>query len=78
MTCHICGGRFEKVVTSLPFKVGTDSIVILKNLPVMQCRNCPECLIEDAVMERIDAILKRVDANTELEILGYPASSLSA
>ena len=49
MTCHICGGQFEKVLTSLPLKVGADSIVILKNLPVLQCRNCPEYLIEDPV-----------------------------
>ncbi len=73
MTCHICGGRFENLVTSLPFKVGLDSIVILKGLPVLQCRNCPEYLIEDAVMERIDAILSRVDAVAELEILRYVA-----
>jgi hypothetical protein len=30
-------------------------------------------LIEDAVMERIDAILSRVDALAELEILSYVA-----
>ena len=71
MMCHICGGRFEKVVTNLPFKVGDQCTVILKNLPVLQCRNCPEYLIEDAVMERIDAILSRVDAATEIEVLHY-------
>ncbi len=49
MTCYLCGGHFEKVVTSPPFQVGTDSIVILKNTPVLQCHNCSEYLIEDAV-----------------------------
>lgn len=56
MTCHICGGKLEKVTTNLPFKVDDNSIVIIKSLPVLQCRNCSEYLIEDAVMARVDVI----------------------
>ncbi len=73
MICHICGGKLESLTTSLPFKVDDSSIVIVKDLPVLQCRNCSEYLIEDAVMEKIDAILSRVDAVAELEILRYVA-----
>ena len=73
MTCHVCGGDLEKLVTDLPFKVDDDRIVIIKDLPVLQCRNCSEYVIEDAVMERVDAILARVDTTAELEILSYVA-----
>ncbi len=73
MTCHVCGGKLERLVTSLPFKVDESSIVIIRDLPVLQCRNCSEYVIEDAVMERIDAILSRVDAVAEVEILRYVA-----
>jgi YgiT-type zinc finger domain-containing protein len=73
MTCHVCGGELERLTTSLPFKMDEGSIVIIKDLPVLQCRNCSEYLIEDAVMEKIDAILSRVDAVAELEILRYVA-----
>ncbi len=73
MTCHVCGGRLEKLTTNLPFKVDDSSIVIIKSLPVLQCRNCSEYLIEDAVMARVDAILSRIDASAELEILSYVA-----
>jgi YgiT-type zinc finger domain-containing protein len=73
MTCHICGGKLERLITNLPFKVDDNSIVIIKDLPVLQCRNCSEYLIEDAVMERIDAILSHVDTVAELEILRYVA-----
>jgi len=73
MTCHVCGGKLEGLITSLPFKVDDSSIVIIKDLPVLQCRNCSEYLIEDAVMEKIDGILSRVDAVAELEILRYVA-----
>jgi len=73
MTCHICGGALEKLVTDLPFKVAQSRIVIIKSLPVLQCRNCSEYVIDDAVMEKVDEILARVDATVELEILSYVA-----
>jgi YgiT-type zinc finger domain-containing protein len=47
MTCHVCGSQFEEVLTNLPFKVGAESLVVLKNTPVLQCRNCPEYLLEE-------------------------------
>ncbi len=70
MNCHNCGGRLEKVITDLPFKI-SDSIIIIKKLPVLQCQNCNEYLIEDIVMEKVDGILDKVDKTAELEILSY-------
>lgn len=71
MNCHNCGGKLEKVATDLPFKIKSDSIVIIKKLPVQQCQNCSEYLIEDSVMEKVDNILNKVDKTAELEILSY-------
>jgi YgiT-type zinc finger domain-containing protein len=71
MICHICGGKLEKMVTDLPFKINGDSIVIVKRLPVLQCVNCSEYVIEDEVMQKVDSILNRIDATAELEILNY-------
>lgn len=73
MICHNCGGKLEKVITNLPFKIRYDSIVIIKKLPILQCQNCHEYLIEDPVMEKIDYILGKVDETAELEILSYAA-----
>lgn len=71
MICHNCGGKLEKLVTNLPFKISYDSIVIIKGLPVLQCANCGEYLIEDQVMERVDSILSKIDKTAELEVLSY-------
>ncbi len=71
MKCHNCGGELEKVNTDLPFKIRQNSIVILKKLPVLQCANCNEYLIEDPVMEKIDESLDKISSSTELEILNY-------
>ncbi|OHB73887.1 MAG: YgiT-type zinc finger domain-containing protein [Planctomycetes bacterium RBG_16_55_9] len=71
MTCHNCGGSLENLITNLPFKVSVDCIIIIKGLPVLQCPNCGEYVIEDQVMEKIDIILNKIDTTAELEILSY-------
>lgn len=73
MRCTVCGGELAATKTDLPFKLRDTSIVILKELPVMQCRNCPEYLIEDEVLRRLDEILTRVDKGAEVEIIRYAA-----
>ena len=48
-------------------------IVIFKELPVLQCQNCAEYLIEDPVMGRIEELLSTVDRSAELEIIRFAA-----
>jgi YgiT-type zinc finger domain-containing protein len=59
--------------TSLPFKVGERSIVIVKDLPVLQCEGCREYVLADPVMERVERMLEKADAAAELEIIRYAA-----
>ena len=73
MKCHLCGSKLRPHVTDLPFKISDGTIVILKSLPVFQCDNCGEYLIDDSVMARVEEILGRVDADAELEIIRYAA-----
>jgi len=61
------------LITDLPFKLSDTSIVILKGLPVQQCDNCREYLLDDLVMNRVEEILQRADAAAELEIIRYAA-----
>ncbi len=71
--CYNCGGRLERVTTDLPFKVSNQSIIIIKELPILQCQNCNEYVIEDSVMEKVDDMLDRIDKKVELEILSFAA-----
>ena len=71
MICHNCGGSLESLVTNLPFKLSDFCIVIIKGLPVLQCGNCSEYVIEDEVLEKVDIILNKIDATAELEVLSY-------
>ena len=73
MRCEVCGAELAAITTDLPFKVREPGIVILKGLPVLQCASCPQYLLEDAVLARVDQILRRVDGGTELEVMRYAA-----
>jgi YgiT-type zinc finger domain-containing protein len=73
MKCHLCGSKLGSLLTNLPFKISDSTIVILKGLPVLQCENCSEYLIEDTVMSRVEDILERVSVDAELEIIRYAA-----
>ena len=73
MRCSVCGSKLRPLITDLPFKLSDTSIVILKGLPVLQCDNCREYLLDDSVMNRVEEILQRADAAAELEIIRYAA-----
>lgn len=73
MKCTICGAKMNSRLTDLPFKTNDNSIVILKSVPVLQCENCTEYLIEDAVLRRVDEILAGISGTAELEVIRYAA-----
>lgn len=60
-------------VTDLPFKTGDWSIVILKALPVFQCRQCGDVELEQQTMLRVDELLQGTDRSAELEVIRYAA-----
>lgn len=63
----------EPQVTDIPFKLSARTIAILKDLPVLQCDQCAEYVIEDPIMERVDALLEKVDQAAVLEIVQFAA-----
>lgn len=73
MKCHACGADMELIRTNLPFKLSNKTIVVIEDLPVVQCKNCPEYFIEDEVLSRIDKILDEINENVELEVIPYAA-----
>jgi YgiT-type zinc finger domain-containing protein len=73
MQCAVCGTQMRSTTSDLPFKTTEHTIVILKGLPVRQCENCGQYLIDDAVLKRVDDILAGVGGAAELEVIRYAA-----
>ncbi len=73
MRCYTCGSGMEPIITDLPFKVSETTIVVIKALPVLQCPNCAEYLLEDTVMAAVERILASRDDAAELEVVQFAA-----
>jgi YgiT-type zinc finger domain-containing protein len=73
MKCHVCGSRMQSIITDLPFKVNDTTIIIMKDLPVIQCDGCSEYLLDDPVLKRVDAIIENAATEAELKIIRYAA-----
>ncbi|OGC00689.1 MAG: YgiT-type zinc finger domain-containing protein [candidate division NC10 bacterium RIFCSPLOWO2_12_FULL_66_18] len=73
MKCTVCGAKMRATTSDLPFKTTEETILILRSLPVLQCVNCAQYLIEDAVLRRVDEILESIDGAAELQIIRYAA-----
>jgi YgiT-type zinc finger domain-containing protein len=71
--CRVCGGGMEPRVTDLPFKIGDSAVVILKEVPVLQCAQCGEIEIEQQIMVKVEKLLASVDRSAELEVIRYAA-----
>ena len=71
--CTVCGAALRSTATDLPFKMSDRAIVIVKNVPVLQCDGCIEYLLDDTVMAKVDELLSRVDSSVELEIVPFAA-----
>lgn len=73
MRCHVCGETLEPLVIDLPFKLSQHAIVVIRDLPVLQCTRCREYLLEDRVMTRVEEILERTAEGAELEVIKFAA-----
>ena len=73
LKCHVCGSRMNPVTSLFPFRLSDTSVVVLRDLPILQCENCTEHGLEDQVMARVEEILDSVDGAAELEVIRYAA-----
>jgi len=73
MICTTCGGDLGERVTDLPFKLGDETIVIVKHVPVLQCPHCNAYLLRDPVMANVDRLLESAGQVTELAVFRYAA-----
>lgn len=71
MKCRVCEGTQQPSKTDLPFKTIDRSIIILKSLPVLQCKQCGECSMDDPTFRRMEEILSRIDSAAELTIVPF-------
>jgi YgiT-type zinc finger domain-containing protein len=73
MKCHVCGTSMTRVVSDLPFRVNRSVMIILRDLPLMECTECSAYAFEDRVMERVHEIVERLRSPSHLDVIRYAA-----
>ena len=73
MRCRVCAGNLRPTRTDLPFKISERKIVIVKELPVLQCERCSEYSLDDPTFARVEELLLQTDKAAELEIVPFAA-----
>jgi YgiT-type zinc finger domain-containing protein len=73
MKCTRCGALMEARRTDLPFKLGDTTIVVIRAVPVIECRNCTEYLLRDEDMQKVEEILEKRAASAELAVVLFAA-----
>jgi len=62
-----------RVVSDLPFRVDRSVMIILRELPLIECRECSAYAFEERVMERVQEIVQRLKSPSHLEAVLYAA-----
>jgi hypothetical protein len=54
-------------------RLGDRTIVIIRSVPVLECRSCTEYLVADDDMQRIEKMLDRGATDAELAVIQFAA-----
>lgn len=73
MNCHVCGTSMTRIVSDLPFRVNRSVMIILRDLPLMQCIECGAYAFEERVMERVHEMVERLQSPSHLDAVLYDA-----
>lgn len=77
MKCFECKGEMKQSTTT-HFVDLKKCIVIVKNVPCLECSKCGETLYTDEVAKRLDDIVKTVSSlMTEIAVVEYTADNVA-
>ncbi len=57
MRCPSCQGEMEKGKTNLPFEIGQDRVIVVKDVPAWVCKQCGDFFVEIAVARKVENIV---------------------
>ena len=72
MRCPSCRGMMTKGKTNLPYELGRDRIVVVKDVPAWVCDQCGEVFVEMEIAQKVESIVKAPErSGTMLGFLRY-------
>jgi hypothetical protein len=66
-----------RVVSELPFRVNRSVMIILRDLPLLECTECGAHAFEEKVMETVHEIVDRLHSPSHLDAVLYAGRPVS-
>ena len=57
MRCPLCKGKMVKGKTHLPYEMGEQEILVVRDVPALLCEQCGESFVEIEVVRRVEKLL---------------------
>ena len=61
MKCPACRGRMEQGITTLPYELDRDKLIVVRDVPALVCTQCGEVFIESPILKKVEALLNVVE-----------------
>lgn len=57
MRCPLCKGEMVKGKTNLPYELGEEKLVVVKDVPALVCKQCGDAFIEIDITRKVERIV---------------------
>ncbi len=61
MKCPSCRGGMDKGTTTLPYELGRDKLIVVRDVPALVCAQCGEVFIESPILKKVESLLDAVE-----------------
>ena len=55
------GGKMENGTTTLPYELGKDKLIVVRDVPALVCSQCGEVFIESPILKKVELLLDTVE-----------------
>ena len=76
MKCPSCRGTMEEGMTTMPYELGRNKVIVVQDIPALVCTQCGDSFIESAVLKKVETLLDTVEkSGMTLGFLEYRAAA---
>jgi YgiT-type zinc finger domain-containing protein len=70
--CPLCGGHLRSDIATIPFILGNNMVVVIKNVPAEVCDTCHEPFVAGRVTDQVTTLLRQLKSlRSEVSVVTY-------
>ncbi len=70
--CPVCGGSISAGTATIPYVLGQDVVIVVKNVPAEICDDCHEAFTAGTVTDQITSVLAQLKTlHSEVSVVSF-------